>query len=499
MAGVICLSVALSSEPGTLQERRREQRELEAELRVLGIDLLAAERAASSGDIEKVKETLKKAPKLVYYAYGHHKPSPGWGYTLLHFAVEGGQKGVAALLLESGADVNAQNERAPTPLHVAAKEGRAGMAKFLFRHGADPMARTGDGITPLHTAVLASHRDLAAILIRAGAKTDFFIEAGMGQLKSVRRRVTADPGLVDTTDGARRPALEYAAANGQVAAARFLLDRGAKVGCKSRTWTPLHSAAGHGHAGMVKLLADRGSDVNAQIGWGTPLHLAAANGNTRAIKALLDHGADLRAENEWGDTPLHRAAREGNTKAVRVLLGRGANVNAGSGALNLPNADPIIEGEDEESESLLFTPLHEAAIEGHRDTVRLLLRKGADVRARTQWGSTPLHHAVSRGIAGSNHRSVVKLLVASGAEIGARDRRGLTPLLEALEHQWFDGYHDRKGIVELLLSLGADANTRDKEGERAIDKAAQLEDEALIRLLKRSIAKAHAHSPDPGP
>jgi ankyrin repeat protein len=57
------------------------------------------------------------------------------------------------------------------------------------------------------------------------------------------------------------------------------------------------------------------------------------------------------------------------------------------------------------------------------EIVRLLIEQGADVKARDESQSTPLHLASSSGILGS-----VRLLLEHGADVAARDGCGRTPL-----------------------------------------------------------------------
>jgi ankyrin repeat protein len=55
------------------------------------------------------------------------------------------------------------------------------------------------------------------------------------------------------------------------------------------------------------------------------------------------------------------------------------------------------------------------------DVAELLLAKGADVNTKDKYGSTPLHHAVSKG-----YKDLAKLLIASGADVNARASSGVT-------------------------------------------------------------------------
>jgi ankyrin repeat protein len=59
----------------------------------------------------------------------------------------------------------------------------------------------------------------------------------------------------------------------------------------------------------------------------------------------------------------------------------------------------------------VWTPLHEAAQQGHRDLAEFLIAKGANVNAATKAGMTPLQMAKS-----TRHEDVGELLRQYGAE-----------------------------------------------------------------------------------
>ncbi len=200
----------------------------------------------------------------------------------------------------------------------------------------------------------------------------------------------ADVNARATPDGATP--LHWAAAYGNLAAIRILLDHGADMTIRALAdndgGTPLHYAAAEHQTEAVRLLLDRGADSAAQAGGrngGTPLHWAAGRNHIAIMQELLDHGLDVNSRGTFGAIALHWAASAGHAEAVQWLLSHGANMNAhnGTGA----------------------TPLFWAARAGRADVVRLLLSHGADPTLSDQDGYTPLARAQEKG-----HANVVDIL-----------------------------------------------------------------------------------------
>lgn len=89
-----------------------------------------------------------------------YSSGPG-GYTLLHYAVEGGNRDVVKLLLDDGMGVPLQtqqprHERVFTPLHLAARAGFAELVPLLLDDGYQVHTLDHEGRTPLHCASLGS-------------------------------------------------------------------------------------------------------------------------------------------------------------------------------------------------------------------------------------------------------------------------------------------------------------------------------------------------------
>jgi ankyrin repeat protein len=79
----------------------------------------------------------------------------------LHSAVARRSLGVARLLLDRGADVNARQAGGFTPLHGAAADGDRAMAELLVERGGDPAVRDEGGRTPAEIATTGGHDALA--------------------------------------------------------------------------------------------------------------------------------------------------------------------------------------------------------------------------------------------------------------------------------------------------------------------------------------------------
>lgn len=92
------------------------------------------------------------------------------GATPLHEAARLDMGGVAAALLDNGADVNARNQAGETPLHRAAWSGYTDVLRLLLAKNADINAVDKTGTTPLRRAMLSRHEVVERILREHGAK-----------------------------------------------------------------------------------------------------------------------------------------------------------------------------------------------------------------------------------------------------------------------------------------------------------------------------------------
>jgi ankyrin repeat protein len=119
---------------------------------------------AALGWVEDLRRDLAADPELVTRGSAD-------GFTALHYACFFGGAAATAVLLEAGADPNAEsdNENHVRPLHSAAAARDAESARLLLEAGADPDARQAGGFTALQAAAHGDDEATAALLLQHGA------------------------------------------------------------------------------------------------------------------------------------------------------------------------------------------------------------------------------------------------------------------------------------------------------------------------------------------
>ncbi|MFT5470429.1 MAG: ankyrin repeat protein [Verrucomicrobiales bacterium] len=98
--------------------------------------------------------------------------TPVWG------AIASGKPELLEYMISLGAKVNDRDSDRGIPLHDAASRNKPEMVEILLKHGASINARTDSGVTPLFQAVFAKAPDAARMLLKHGADPD--IAAGDG-------------------------------------------------------------------------------------------------------------------------------------------------------------------------------------------------------------------------------------------------------------------------------------------------------------------------------
>lgn len=186
------------------------------------------------------------------------------GKTPLFIACQRGAVAAAERLLDLGAQVNTTVCNGATPLHAACeRKGNAGLVKVLVERGADIEAQDNIGWTPLHYASESGRADSAELLLTLGANRDAVAHDFMTPLQT-------------------------AAYYGRFDVAKRLLDAGADIGAVDiHGWNALHHACRKGRVEIAKLLVSRGVDKNAlEQSRATPGMVAAMHGHIEVTESL---------------------------------------------------------------------------------------------------------------------------------------------------------------------------------------------------------------------
>ncbi|KAL5374684.1 hypothetical protein DPSP01_011775 [Paraphaeosphaeria sporulosa] len=164
-----------------------------------------------------------------------------------HLAARFGLSGIleALLLLEGQereADLTKKDSRGHTLLYLAAANGHCLTAKLLIDKGAEVNAQSGEYGNALHAASMGGYEATVKLLLDKGAE-------------------------VNAQGGGYGNALQAASMGGHEATVKLLLDKGAEVNAQNGEYgNALQGASMGGHEAIVKLLLDKGAEVNAQGG-----------------------------------------------------------------------------------------------------------------------------------------------------------------------------------------------------------------------------------------
>lgn len=234
------------------------------------------------------------------------------GYTPLLFAVRGNHLDAVRALLASGANVNDTSADRTSALVIAAHSGHREMARLLLEAGADPNA-DGSGYTALHIAVRRGDVDVVTALLARGADPNARVIRA-----TPARRISDDVALPREVVGSTP--LWLAARYGHVHILEALGNAADPALTGNDGSTPLMMAIGRDPRVSLEAarhLINRGADVRASDELGdTALHRAASAGFDEIVRLLVDKGASVDARNHQGQSPLAMTRRRGGRDGI---------------------------------------------------------------------------------------------------------------------------------------------------------------------------------------
>ncbi len=228
---------------------------------------------------------------------------------------------------------------------------------------------------------------------------------------------------------------------------------------------------------QLKAALDASLDPNVRTAAGTTLLMMAAP-DTAKMRMLIARGADVKAKSKAGVTALMAAAAfRGSADGVRLLLSKGAEASPGPGVQY--NASPLFmavlardpdnvailrrAGADSNRKIVMFglipqSPLFAAVGFGDTTVLQALIDAGANLEETDSDGMNALH-----GAALSGHPEAARLLMKAGISPNRPDKFGYTPLMYAASVDF--------GTPDMVLALiqgGADPSVTTKDGSTAL-------------------------------
>ncbi|MCJ1239911.1 hypothetical protein MMC14_007909 [Varicellaria rhodocarpa] len=363
---------------------------------------------------------------------------------LVH-AAEKGHEGIVRMILLHGSLHVDTKWTEKTPLGLAAKNGHTAVVQLLLDFGANPEAESEEA-SPLTLAAKSLYLEIVKLLhksrnaqVNVGDFTSYTrysplyyaIEHQNPFSHDHRDRDNMVKYLLESGADPNRSAggkdvipLQLASSRGHINVVSMLLEYGAHPyppDCEASK-SPICKAAERGYEEAVKVLFKAQAEtINPEVRdehRKKALIYASISGHRSVVLALVDAGVDINTAGYLGKTPLLFAIEKDQIPTARLLLRRGADINLTDANGNSPLFLAVEKGSDLIVREILRsggrsdvqnadgeTPLCLATLKGHEKVVKALLENGADREATNKFGDTPLDLAMEK-----DHKSIVEIL-----------------------------------------------------------------------------------------
>ena len=456
--------------------------------------------ASRNGNMDLVRYLLEEL-----HADINHRDRFGW--SPLYCAVLDNHPDLVRYYLKHGADVNIRDRDKKTTLMLCfesiflAAEEALTLAEILIQGGADLEAQDKNGSTALFYAIEKGNDKAIEFLLNSGASMEIRDKKGNTALLYALQRFNCKFGFHSLQTRAR----EVGESARLFAVGQDFLSRGADANAANNEGvTPLMLAKGkllhclllHGaNAAAVtkdrtsvamhhpnslhslRLLEEYGADITAPNRWGDDV-LLLAHPSYRLVRYLIEkYGFSTNDKNNRNETILHRACENSDVRLVKYLMEHGANQNVKDMQGKTPLEylddksyhcsafeddyeimDYLYECQEQETENLF-----NACREFDLPRIKHAVEYGASVKRVKERRTTVMtvmaaQFECRKDISADVFSDVVRFLQKAGADINAVDMDGNCVLSALIKRHEVE-------LLQEFLSNGADPNIRSHSEE----------------------------------
>lgn len=435
------------------------------------------------------------------------------GQTALHLATIQGHTGIAAYIISNNGTISlsdilsAQDMNGTTPLHEAVRYGHADITRLLLAKGASVNAMDSIGKTPILLIIpTEAEKEIYTTLLEYNAdvkQKDMFGDTVLHVATMNRADVSVLESLINNgaaiNDRNKKGVtpLSLAIENKVAPHILFYAQHGADLYAEDMNGnTPLSKVFDDNSTELLKTLITEETVTTKDSAGNTPLHLAVMyNAPVSSVDYLISIGADVNARNKNGDSVLYIAAAKNKKEIGQILLDNNADIFA----TNTQNESPLkIALMNKKVQDWLITsktlnktdgsgntPLHYAAEWNLFEASKMLVERGANVKATNANGESAVFSAVK-----SDNANIIQLLAKNHAVLDSteslgRDNSSNTPIHAAV--RW-----NALNSIQTLKKFGVDINAQNMSGKTALSYSCRAGKTELASLLLKNGADIDA-------